>query len=94
MSDHVRRIEEVEGKVKQIKEEGASKEDVKKLRQETKKVYVSEKLSARSTASLVSSFEERTFTEQRREGRVEADLDESLLLLFLFLPVLRRTPSA
>lgn len=51
MSDHVRRIEEVEGKVKQIKEEGASKEDVKKLRQETKKVYASH-LSTGSRPSL------------------------------------------
>lgn len=41
MADHVKRIEEVERKVGELTEQGAGKEDVKRLRGETKKVYVS-----------------------------------------------------
>lgn len=48
MSDHVRRIEQVEGKVKLLKEDGAAKDDLKKLRAETKKVYVSRRSSSLS----------------------------------------------
>jgi hypothetical protein len=54
MADHVKRIEAVEKKVKLLGEEGAVKEDVKKLRAETKKVYVSQvitSLSCRATPS-------------------------------------------
>ncbi|KAL7418099.1 hypothetical protein BDY24DRAFT_411205 [Mrakia frigida] len=58
MSDHVRRIEEVEGKVKQMREDGAGKEDVKKLRQETKKVYDSLRLEFLDVKSHVWGLEQ------------------------------------
>lgn len=41
LSDHVKRIEAVEAKIEHFAKEHASKVDVKKLRADTKMVYVS-----------------------------------------------------
>lgn len=41
MSDHVKRIEEVEKRIEKIREESARKDDVGKVRGEMKAVFVS-----------------------------------------------------
>lgn len=40
MANHVRRVEEVEARLERVKGEGAQKEDLKKLRADSKKSYV------------------------------------------------------